>query len=48
VLVTSIATTNANWPNDEDLAFSLGVQAGSASATHGYIYWSRAIQVQEP
>lgn len=48
VLVTSIATSNANWPNDEDLTFSLGVQAGSAAANHGYIYWSRAIQIQEP
>ena len=48
VLQTSIATTNANWPNDEDLCFALGVQAGSAAANHGYIYWSRAIQVQEP
>jgi hypothetical protein len=48
VLVTSIATSNANWPNDEDLTFSLGVQAGAVAANHGYIYWSRAIQVQEP
>jgi hypothetical protein len=45
-LVTSVATTNANWCNDEDLAFSLGVQAGSAAANHGTIYWARAIQVQ--
>jgi len=45
-LATSVATSNANWCNDEDLAFSLGVQAGAVAANHGTIYWSRAIQVQ--
>lgn len=45
-LATSIATTNANWCNDEDLAFSLGVQSGAVAANHGTIYWARAIQVQ--
>lgn len=45
-LAASVATSNANWPNDEDLAFSLGVQAGAIAANHGTIYWSRAIQVQ--
>lgn len=47
-LQASVATTNANWCNDEDLAFSLGVQAGEVAANHGTIYWARAIQVQEP
>lgn len=45
-LATSVATSNTNWCNDEDLAFSLGVQAGAVAANHGTIYWSRAIQVQ--
>jgi hypothetical protein len=47
-LVTSVATSNANWPNDEDLAFSLGVESGAVAANHGTIYWARGIQIQNP
>ena len=47
-LVTSVATSNANWPNDEDLAFSLGVESGAVAANHGTLYWARGIQIQEP
>lgn len=48
VLVTSIATSNANWPNDEHLTATVAVQAGEGTANNVRVYWARAIQVQEP
>lgn len=46
-LVSSTATTNANWPNDENLAPVLCVKAGEIAANHAVIYWARAFQIQE-
>jgi hypothetical protein len=45
-LATSVATTNANFCNDEDLAGTFGIQAGVAAANNARLYWARAIQVQ--
>jgi len=45
-LVVSVAATNANFCNDEDLAATFGVMAGEGSANNAKLYWSRAIQVQ--
>jgi len=46
VLATSVATSNANFCNDEDLCGTFGIQAGEGSANNARLYWSRAIQVQ--
>jgi len=48
VLVTTVATSNANFPNDEDLAGTFGIQAGHGAANNCRLYWARAWQVQEP
>ena len=48
VLVTSIATSNANFPNDEHLCATVSVVAGEGAANNVRVYWARAIQVQEP
>jgi hypothetical protein len=45
-LATSVATTNANFCNDEHLAGTFGIQTGEASANNATLYWARAIQVQ--
>ena len=47
VLVTSVAATNANFCNDEDLCATIAVQAGEGSANNCQLYWLRALQVQE-
>jgi hypothetical protein len=46
VLATTVATSNANFCNDEDLCATFGVQTGEASANNARLYWARAIQVQ--
>lgn len=46
-LVASVATTNANWCNDEHLAATIAIQNGEGSANTARVYWARAIQVQE-
>lgn len=45
-LVTSIATSNANFCNDEHLAAVVANQAGEGAANNLTLYWARAIQVQ--
>lgn len=47
-LVSTVAASNANFCNDEDLAGTFGVQAGEATANNCILYWARALQVQEP
>jgi hypothetical protein len=46
-LAASVATSNANFCNDEDLAGTFGIQAGAAAANNARLYWARALQVQE-
>lgn len=45
-LTASVATSDANWCNDEDLAAVVANQAGEATANNLTLYWCRAIQVQ--
>lgn len=47
VLATSVATSNANWPNDEHLCGTIAIQNGEGSANTAQVYWARAFQVQE-
>ena len=46
-LLTSIATSNANWPDDEHLCATIAIQNGETSANNAVVYWARAIQVLE-
>lgn len=46
-LATSVACSNANFCNDEDLCATIGQQAGAGAANHATLYWLRALQVQE-
>lgn len=46
-LAGSVATSNANFPNDEDLCGTIGVQAGEGTANNLTVYWCKALQVQE-
>lgn len=46
-LAVSVAATNANFCNDEDLCGTFGIQAGEGAANNAKLYWARAIQVQE-
>jgi hypothetical protein len=45
-LTASIATSNANFCNDEDLCATIANQAGEGTANNLTLYWLRAIQVQ--
>lgn len=45
-LAASVAATNANFCNDEDLCGTFGIQAGEAAANNAKLYWAKAIQVQ--
>jgi hypothetical protein len=45
-LAASVATSNTNFCNTEDLAGTFGIQAGAAAANNAILYWSRAIQLQ--
>lgn len=46
VLAASVATSNANFCNDEHLCGTFGIQAGEGAANNALLYWARAIQVQ--
>jgi len=46
VLAASVAATNANFCNDENLAAVVANQAGEGTANNLTLYWARAIQVQ--
>lgn len=45
-LIASVATSDANWCNDEHLCATVANQAGEGSANNMTLYWARAIQVQ--
>lgn len=45
-LIASVATSDANWCNDEHLCATVANQAGEGTANNLTLYWARAIQVQ--
>lgn len=46
-LAATIASSNANFPNDEHLAASLALLTGEATANTLSVAWMRAIQIQQ-
>lgn len=46
-LATSVATSNANFPNTEHLTATIGAQAGEIAANNMTVYWARAFQILE-
>lgn len=46
-LAATVAASNANMPNDEDLAAALALATGATAASTITLKWARCIQIQE-